>query len=216
MEISDKPVISRDVETFMHNVSIGQYISVEVLTKEGDYFNTTLVGVKQGMYLILEMPNLHQFSKQRDHLRMGQPLIIRTICEKTTGECLGFHSHIHGVSRIPYQVLFIAWPQEMEIRPLRTERRQQTVIPAVMSKQETGEPMPGTITDLSAGGCCFELQVDASVVRIKAKTLYLRYRDPVTNEEHIRLSRVCSQRKEGHKISIGFAFVNVEELQQSA
>jgi c-di-GMP-binding flagellar brake protein YcgR len=213
MEIVDKPVVSRDVETFMHNVSIGQYISVELLSKNGDYFNTALVGVKAGMYLILEMPSLHQFSRQRDLVRMGQPLIIRTICEKTTGECLGFHSHILGVSRIPYQVLFVAYPREMEIRSLRIERRQPTAIPAVMSKLESSEPMPGTIVDLSAGGCCLELAVDQSVVRIKARDLYLRYRDPHTNEEQVKLCRVCSQRKEGNKISIGFAFV--EELQRT-
>lgn len=214
METVEKPLVSRDVTAFMQNVSIGQYISVEVLNRTDDYFNTSLVGIKAGAYLILEMPHLHQFSKLRDQLRMGQPLIIRTICEKTTGECLGFHTQVIGVSRIPFQVLFVAYPQEMEIRALRTEKRQQTAIPAMMSKQEGSEQMPGTITDLSAGGCCFELMVDDSVIRIKAKTLYLRYRDPVTNVEHLRLSRVCSQRKEGNRIAIGFSFA--EEFQQSA
>lgn len=214
MEASEKPVVSRDVSSFMHNVSIGQFISVEVLNKEDDYFNTALVGVKHGMYLILEMPSLHRFSKLRDHLRVGQPLIIRTICEKTTGECLGFHSQVIGVSRIPYEVLFISWPQQMEVRALRTEKRRHTEIAAVMSKQGNSESLPGTITDLSAGGCCFELTVDPAVLRIKAKLLHLRFSDPATGIEQRRLSRVCSQRKEGNRIVIGFAFV--EELQRSA
>lgn len=197
----------RDINFFAQNAAIGQFISVEVANGSRDSFKTHLVGCKAGSYLILEIPTLLDAGKAKDQLVLDRQLIIRTICEKTTGDCMGFYSSVLGVIKVPYPVFFAAYPHEVETRELRTEKRMSTSIPAAMFINEGGELMHGFITDHSAGGCRFELQVPEEVVKIKARTMYLRYVDPATERETIRMSAVCSQRKAGSLMTIGFAFV---------
>lgn len=217
METAEKPItIVRDVNFVFQNARIGQFISVEIVSKQTprESFKTHLVGCRAGGYLIVEMPNVLDYGNIRDQLTVGKQLIIRSICEKTTGECMGFYSTIEGVVRVPYPVLFISYPTEVETRELRNEKRHQTQISAYMFRNQGGEELHGTIIDLSNGGCRFELPVDEQVVKIKAKQMYLRYTDPNNGEQVVRFSEVCSQRREAGVLSIGFAFI--PPLQQTA
>lgn len=214
MDTAEAPIVVRDVNFFVENATMGQYISVEIVGRARDNFKTRLVGSRSGAYLILEIPGLLEAGNIRAQLVPGRELIIRTICEKTTGECMGFYSSVVGVVRVPYPIVFIAFPTEVETRELRVEKRQPTSIPGALFINKGDKEIAGMITDLSNGGCRFELQVDDAVVRIKAHTLYLRYTDPETGQEIVRLGEVCSQRRQDSLISIGFAFVR--EMRQTA
>ena len=214
METAQTPIVVRDVNFFVENATMGQFISVEIVGRTRDVFKTRLVGVRTGAYLILEIPGLLEAGNVRTQLVPGRELIIRTICEKTTGECMGFYSSVIGVVRVPFPVVFINFPTQVETRELRTEKRQPTAIPGTMFIQKGDNEIPGMITDVSGGGCRFELQVEEHVVRIKAQSLFLRYFDPETNREVVRHADVCSQRKQDNLISIGFAFSR--ELRQTA
>jgi hypothetical protein len=214
MPAPEKPVtIVRDVNFVLQNARIGQFISVEIANKQRDSFKSHLVGSKAGSYLIVEMPSVLEGSTVKEQLVVGQQLIVRSIFEKTTGECMGFHSKVEGVIRVPHPVLFISYPIEIETRELRNEKRLNTVLNAWMQVEPNAARMAGQIIDLSSGGCRFELPVEEGVVKIKAKNLYLRYLDPTTNQEVVRLGQVCSQRREGPVLSIGFAFLS--EMQQT-
>jgi hypothetical protein len=203
----------RDINFFAQNAAIGQFISVEIANSNRESFKTHLIGCKTGSYLILEIPGIQDAGKAKDLLMLDRKLIIRTICERTTGDCMGFYSKVQGILKVPYPVFFASYPEEVETRELRTEKRMATSIPCVMFKHENGDKMPGYITDLSAGSCRFDLVVQEEVVKVKVNSMYLRYVDPVTNIEMTRLSEVCSQRKAGNIMSIGFAFV--QEMQQT-
>jgi hypothetical protein len=220
MEVTEKPAtekpvtIVKDANFVLQNTRIGQFISVEIANSQRESFKSHLVGCKAGSYLIVEMPSVLEGGGIKDQLTIGRQLIVRSICEKTTGECMGFYCTVEGVIRMPHPVLFISYPIEIETRELRNEKRVDTVISAWMQVEPSAARMAGQIIDLSAGGCRFELPVEEGVVKIKARNLYLRYVDPVTNQETVRLGQVCSQRREGPVLSIGFAFLS--EMQQTA
>ncbi len=203
----------RDINFFAQNAAIGQFISVEIANANRESFKTHLVGCKTGSYLILEIPSVLDAGNVKDMLVLDRKLIIRTICERTTGDCMGFYSTVQGILKIPYPVFFASYPEEVETRELRTEKRQPTAIACVMFKHENGEKMPGFITDISEGGCRFDLVVQEEVVKLKVTSMSLRYVDPVTNIEMTRLCEVCSQRKTGTTLSIGFAFT--QAMQQT-
>lgn len=199
--------IVRDTNFFADNASIGQFLTVEVAGESRFSFKTHLVGCKAGSYLVLEIPTVQEAGNVREHLVLDRPLIIRTICERTTGECVGFYSSIQGIVRLPYPVLFVSYPLEVETRELRAEKRQSIMIPAEMYKTGGGEHMGGHVTDHSSGGCRFELVVPEDVIKLKANVMHLRYVDPDNQQEVVRLCRVCSQRKVGNRMTIGFAFL---------
>ena len=202
------PVIQRDVNVFVQNASVGQYINVEIMNKDRERFNSTLVGLKSQQYLLLELPSLLKYGSLRDQLLLGQSLVIRTICEKTTGECMGFRTNVEGVIKTPYPVFFVTFPASVETRELRAEVRNQSAIAATIYKHEDSDHIAGLITDISAGGCCFELEVEDAVAGIKAKTMHVQFIDPETGAEKVKLGKVCSQRKTGNRISLGFAFID--------
>jgi Flagellar protein YcgR/PilZ domain len=210
MESSNKV---RDIHYFAQNVAIGQFISVEIANSNRESFKTHLIGCKTGSYLILEIPSVLDAGNVKDLLVLDRKLIIRTICERTTGDCMGFYSSVQGILKIPYPVFFASYPEEVETRELRTDKRIATTIPCMMFKQESGEKMPGLITDLSEGGCRFELMVQEEVVKVKVNSMYLRYVEPATKVEITRLCEVCSQRKIGSVMSIGFSFM--QAMQQT-
>src|SRR6478609_321526 len=101
MDTAEAPIVVRDVNFFVENASMGQHISVEIVGRARDNFKTRLVGCRSGSYLILEIPGLLEAGNIRSQLVPGRELIIRTICEKTTGECMGFYSSVVGVVRVP-------------------------------------------------------------------------------------------------------------------
>ncbi|MES2604062.1 MAG: flagellar brake protein [Pseudomonadota bacterium] len=215
MDTAEAPVVVRDVNFFVENAAMGQFVSVEIVGRNRDTFKTRLLGCRSGGYLILEIPGLLEAGNVRTQLIPGREVIVRTICEKTTGDCMGFYSSVIDVVRVPYPIVFIKFPTEVETRELRVEKRLPTWIPGALYMKEGESELAGTITDLSSGGCRFELHVDEAVVRIKAKSLYLRYTDPETGQETKRLCEVCSQRRlAGTQMSIGFSFM--PEMRQTA
>ncbi|MDN4502165.1 flagellar brake protein [Alteromonadaceae bacterium BrNp21-10] len=189
-----------------HNVRMGQYVDVEIQTTLRDRFKSHLIGTKDGHYMVIEQPDSKKYGYIRDQLVDGQPLIVRTICEKTTGECLGFRTTVQGISNHPYKLLFISYPDDVQMRELRREKRKGFRIPAAIYLTQNGNHMKGIVTDISAGGCRFEFKVGETVRGIKQDHIYIELEHPETKDMVEVHSRVCSQRKELNVISIGLAF----------
>ncbi|HWK53250.1 MAG TPA: PilZ domain-containing protein [Hyphomicrobiales bacterium] len=196
---------AQDAGVFAEYASVGQYTSVEILNGNRDRFKSALLGFKPPLFLILELPGLLQYGNLRDELLPGQGLIVRTICEKTTGACMGFHARVEAVLKSPCPVFFVSYPNHIETRELRQEKRQPANISAHMFKHEDEGVIAGTIVDISPHGCCFEMPVGELDSAPQAEVLQLRYLDPLTERCVTRTARVCSQRREGQRLALGFA-----------
>lgn len=195
------------------NLRMGQYVDIEIQNHMRDRFKSSLVGAKEGHYLILEQPDVKKYGYVRDQLKDGIALVFRTICEKTTGECLAFRTELRGVVNHPSKLVIINFPDEIQLRELRREQRKQYTKPAQIFPPNSDTRIDGVITDISAGGCRFELEVGDSVRGVKSEFVMVELQHPETGELVVVGARVCSQRKQYNLISIGLAFE--QELQMA-
>jgi c-di-GMP-binding flagellar brake protein YcgR len=211
-----QPTVTRNTSDLIHHVQMGQYVSVEVGNVHRDRFSTRLIGMLDPKYLILELPSIVKRGELIDRLILNNPVTIRMICERTTGECLGFQTRADSIVKHPFPLFFVSFPVEIFTYELRREERLDTLLPARVYNDEIATPVEGTITDISKGGCRFIIENDALVTHFdNTQTLNIAYPDPARGGDAVKVVRLCSKRKYGKKsVALGLEFV--EQLSQSA
>lgn len=188
------------------NVRMGQYVDVEMVNDYGDRFESYLIGVKNNSYLILEQPDVSRYGVLRDKLVRSLEVVIRTVCEKTTGDCIAFRSRVTGSVNFPHRLFFISFPDKIETHELRSEKRQNIRKKAVIFKDAKGRRIEGVVTDISEGGCRFEFEVDEAIKGIKPGDIYIELEEPQQGKLVRLAAKVCSQRKDQKKVLLGLAF----------
>jgi hypothetical protein len=209
-----KPQVTRDTSDLIHHVQVGQYVSVEIGNLHKDRFSTRLVGMLDPKYLILELPSIVKRGELLDRLILNNPLTIRTLCERTTGECLGFQTTVEAIVKHPYPLFFIYYPLEIFRYELRREERLETLLPAKLYKDDGTHTVEGKITDISNGGCRVIIEDEAQLAGFNTLTMHLSYPDPARGCDTIKFVRLCSRRKYGKKsMALGLEFI--EKLAQT-
>lgn len=196
-ELQTKDIVAR-------KFAIGQLLDIEIQDSAKTRFQSPLIGMKEGKYLLAELPSLTRHGNLRDQLLPEQELIVRTICEKTTGECLGFKSFIYGKLRVPDQLLFLSFPNNVQIHELRNEKR---LLVTQQAQLVMGELLvQGMMIDLSGGGCRFEFADTATVEFTKGALVGMHFLHPETGVELKHECKICSVRNYQNLVSLGMAF----------
>jgi len=211
-----QPSVTRDTSGLIHHVQMGQYVSVEVSNIHRDRFSTRLVGMLDPKYLILELPSIVKRGELMDRLILNNALTIRMICERTTGECLGFQTKVDAIVKHPYPLFFASFPLEIFTYELRREERLDTFLPAKIYKDDGTNAITGTIADISKGGCRFIIESEELAAHFSnTQTLHIAYPDAARGCDAVKFVRICSKRKHGKKsVALGLEFI--EALAQSA
>ncbi|WP_448248155.1 flagellar brake domain-containing protein [Thalassotalea agariperforans] len=173
-----------------------------------------LVGYELGKYLILKYPKVVRSSDYKDVLVEGNVIIVRYLLEGSAGKCYAFRSTIKHIVQFPEKLIFIAYPETLENRELRRQRRQVTHIPASISLlakdgNTTESKIKGIISDINAKGCGFSFKVDNDKVRVNTCEVIVSIHNPVTGEERIP-AKVCNSRNQNGRVSVGIQFIDAE------
>lgn len=173
-----------------------------------------LVGYELGKYLILKYPKVVRSSDYKDVLVEGNVIIVRYLLEGSAGKCYAFRSTIKHIIQFPEKLIFIAYPETLENRELRRQRRQVTHIPASISLlgkdgNATESKIKGIISDINAKGCGFSFKVDNDKVRVNTREVIVSIHNPVTGEERIP-AKVCNSRNQNGRVSVGIQFIDAE------
>lgn len=201
----DKELNARD--QISRKVAIGQMLDIEIPDTTRTRFQSALVGMKDGKYLVAELPSLTRHGNLRDQLLERQQLIVRTICEKTTGECLGFKAFIQAKLNKPDQLMFLTYPTSVQIHELREEKRMLVLLEAKLVCNQGERVIFGNISDLSAGGCRFEYEMGPEPPLNRDDPAEICFEHPETGRIENRNVRVCSARgnQQGMMV-LGMAF----------
>lgn len=193
-------------EVIARKFALGQVLDIEIQDAVKDRFQTTLIGMREGKYLLTSMPSLTRHGNLRDLLPENQDVIVRTICEKTTGECLGFKSQVYAKLKQPEQLLFLAFPLDLQIHELRNENRMLITQKAQLFSGHGERQIFGMITDFSAGGCRFEYESAAEIPPRKDDRVEICFQHPESGQDVRNGSRICSVKNYQNIVSIGMAF----------
>jgi hypothetical protein len=200
----EKDLTAKD--SISRKLTLGQTLDIEVPDSNRTRYQSPLVGMKEGKYLLAELPSLTRHGNLRDLLTEQQQVIIRTICEKTTGECLGFKSFIQTKLKHPDQLMFLSFPSSVQIHELREEKRMSVMLEAKLVCNHGERIIFGLLTDLSGGGCRFEYELGADTPPERDDTAEICFEHPETGKLENRGVRMCSVRPFQHLIRLGMAF----------
>ncbi len=197
----DKPNQPKRTMAWNLDIPIGMAVQVQVSTEE-TRFRSVYLGMKQGEFLIIQMPGLPGI---RDKLINRCNLIVRFMI---AGRVYGFEATVLGHVLRPAPLIFISYPELIEVINLRSAERVDTFVEA---KGEIGEDrVQGIILDISENGCCFSIvrstgmgwpNVDPGT-RMQLTFQLSNVQTPLTVNAEIAASK-----KEIEKITVGLKFV---------
>lgn len=193
-------------DSIARKFTIGQVLDIEIQDVSKNRFQSVLIGLKNDRYLLAELPNPAKYGDLREKMFTEQELIVRTICEKTTGECLGFKSFIRAKQKLPEPLLFLAFPPRVEIRELRSEKRLLVSQPAFVIVESMNAHIYGMIMDLSGSGCRFEFDDTQKIKLQKKDVFHISFTHPETAMKIDCKAAVCSLRYFQNLVSVGLAF----------
>lgn len=185
---------------------IGQMLDIEVPGPNRQRFQSMLVGMKPGAYLVTELPSLTRHGNLRDHLLERQQLIVRTLCDKTTGECLGFKSYIQAKLNKPDQLMFMTFPNSVQVHELREEKRMLVLLEAKLVCNQGNRVIFGTLTDLSNGGCRFEYGSGSQEKLNRDEAAEISFEHPESGRIENRVVRIRSVRGNQGVVVLGMSF----------
>lgn len=185
---------------------IGQILDIEVPDANRSRFQSPLVGMKDGKYLVTELPSLTRHGNLREQLLEKQLLIVRTLCEKTTGECIGFKSYIQAKLNKPDQLMFLSFPGSVQIHELREEKRMLVQLDAKLVCNQGERVIFGVLTDLSSGGCRFEYDMGSETPLGRDDEAEVCFEHPESGRIENRNVRICSVRSNQGLTVLGMAF----------
>lgn len=194
-------------------ISIGQFIDVELQNATKDRFKSHIVGCKKNDYLILTQPSVKLYGSVKDKIKDKQELVLRTIFEKTNGDCVAFPSTVISQVNYPDKLIFISYPKKIARKALRAELRKKIKLPARIFQAGNASNktfFEGVVTNLSTGGCRFECKVDASSKAFTEDELMVEFQLADSNEKKVIHAELCTQRRDANNMYLGCAFT--EEL----
>lgn len=111
----------------------------------GQRFKTEFLGMERGRYLILRIPRIPGVT---EHLYPDKAVTLRFVHE---GHIFGFSSEVVWVMNAPFKLLFLRYPEEVEILNLRGCQRVDCFLPTAIKFKEDWHQ--GVILNISCGGC---------------------------------------------------------------
>ncbi len=198
-----------NIEDFDFNT--GKRISIEIGTRlqiriDGVDINytSTLIGMETGKYLIIDAP-VNMLTSARHKLFQGSKILVRYLHK---GSVFGFKSELIEDIYTPLKLLFLEYPEIIEVHNLRSGQRIDCVLPVRIKIND--EERNGIISDINKEGCrCVakktEEDKELSSVQIDEQvTLMCQF--PRVEGERTIIGKVRNIRRDKKQMILGIIF----------
>ncbi len=129
-------------------IELGTTLQIEI--NKYRRITTELIGVDEGQYLIIRLPDDFHMGNQTRLYPKGTPIIVRYIFK---GLVFGFQSAIVHYIHSPAKLIFIMYPEQVEDYNLRSSKRVTCYLPATIHADDNAAQ--GFITNISQSGSRF-------------------------------------------------------------
>jgi hypothetical protein len=167
-----------------------------------------LIGIREGKYLIISSPKItnknHLKSDVDSNFPLNSKLILRSL---SGGTIYGFESTVIKVIHEPDVLIFIEYPNEIEIYNLRKEKRVKINIPAkvIISKKSYSV----TMINLSNNGCLINIDSnnqDIQDMLSTAKLIFIKFTDPNSSTKYEIDCKVQNKNMANGILEVDFSF----------
>jgi hypothetical protein len=190
--------------------AIGQIMDVQIKDDNETRFQTRLIGLKAKKFLLVDQPARIKNTDIKEILPNGKQVVVRTIAEKTSGQCVGFISRVSFKQDIPLAIMYLEYPEKIQVMELRREKRVQMSVAGMIKNPDGKIIHMGMVTDYSQGGCRMEVPANGFHPLEVNEEVLLSFSMPVTGEKVEKNARVCSRRKIEDVMIVGFAFLDAD------
>ena len=139
-------------------MELGTQLQLEFNNPKIPRAKSSLVGMKKGNYLIVELPDEYDHHNRQPFLEPGNTIIIRYINSK--GVIYGVKSQITRTIYDPVKLLIVDFPKVIENHKLRKIKRSSCLLHSYIDVDNL--LIEGYVLNISIGGCC--ISVDQSKV----------------------------------------------------
>ena len=130
-------------------IELGMKIQIQIEGAEVR-LNSILVGVESNRYMIIKTPSAASSDKLKYKFFAGNQVFVRYFHD---GTAFGFKSSLIEAITTPEKLLFIEYPNKIEIHNLRAHNRLDCFLPTTIKIRD--EERIGAILDINEKGCRF-------------------------------------------------------------
>jgi len=141
-----------DLDEVERCLDVGRPAVLYIQPRRGNEISARMIirGWQRGSYVLLDMPGEAELGISP---RAGDSCKLRFLAD---GDACGLDATLLDLgSGSHFSYVRMSWPHSITLTRVRKHQRAQVRIPCTISPKD-GEPFPGTIQDLSAGGCRIE------------------------------------------------------------
>ena len=174
-------------------------------------FKSQFIGMDRGRFIIARLPANPEIRQQ---LNIGSELTTRYL--HAGGKIYGFQTSVLAMEVRPFPLLFLKYPESVEVLSLRRFERVQCFTPATLFHQS--KELKAVIVDISAGGMCLVMDLNGQEpTEMEAEQeLMCRFKLFFSEEETFIKAVIRNVEKDGDKMTIGLSFNEVsKEIQKS-
>lgn len=213
--------ISLDVKEYFELLP-GKVLDVQINHPISYRNKLLLVGYEIGKYIILKYPKTARANELSSVLIEGNMVIVRYLLEGASGKCYAFRASIKHIVQFPEKLIYLTYPEHLENRELRKQRRQITHIPASISlfndnefhenspeHIHKGSALKGVVVDINAKGCGFTFHTANKKLTVNKRDVFINIQNPLGHIERIKGVVRNSRNKDG-KVNVGIQFNDAE------
>ncbi len=130
-------------------IELGCPIFIEI-NEQRKKLSSKIVGLEHKDYIIIRSPG--GLEGVLGKLNPGKIFVVKYVHR---GVAYGFKTHVLSAITSPAHLMFIDYPKSVVEQSLRAENRYKCFL--ACNVRAIGIDSPGTVVDISLGGCCFTL-----------------------------------------------------------
>ncbi|KAA1163598.1 flagellar brake domain-containing protein [Pseudoalteromonas fuliginea] len=191
----------------LNNITIGSLVDLEILTPTSSKrIKTEMVGLLDDKFIILNYPSSKRLPAASDYLRDGITVVVRALIEGSGGKVIAFRQKIMSISSHPARLIFINFPEQVQLFSLRSQTRIPTLLPAKL-KLSDDRVLEGVIKDISLTGVMFDVRSNKELESIKDMQCTIMLDSSAQNFE----GEVCSVKEHDAGIRCGIKLLASED-----
>jgi len=172
---SEIPKLSNEDLRKLRSLRAGMTVDLQItISNVARRVRTEFIGMDGMRSIIIRYPDETKWTGLNEAIYPDKPAIMRFILEDETGEVIAFKTKVTHLVKKPVNMIFIAFPVEIQRQELRSERRAQIRMPVSVLNAENEQMLAnGILLDISNSGCRIGTQRDAAK-KLAVKDIVIR------------------------------------------
>lgn len=172
---SEIPKLSNEDLRKLRSLRAGMTVDLQItISNVARRVRTEFIGMDGMRSIIIRYPDETKWTGLNEAIYPDKSAIMRFILEEETGEVIAFKTQITHLVKKPINMIFIAFPTQIQSQGLRSERRAQIHVPVSVLNAENEQMLAnGILLDISNNGCRIGMRRD-SARKLAANDIVIR------------------------------------------